>query len=865
MQEIELPDGSIVEFPDGMSDADIANAIAQNFPQSASRTWGDYFSDVGRNAAIGTRRAIEAVDPSGPWAEYVNVALPYARKAANWIDGGERDTETQENFRSISTGLMDAAGVPKPENPSERLGGNISANVASTLATMGIGTAMQAGRGALQTAPTVLRGLGEVLAAAPKTQIASAMGSGAALTAAQERGAGPAGQLAASLAGGALPNAAAAGAVGVGRALAGGRTALDAFTGPGRNRIAGQVLNRNAANREAALTALENPEMHVPGSFPTTAQSAGDRGLAVLEKGLASSGPEGSAIQTRYLEQEAARQRAMQQELHARAPYAGALSVDEAGMRVRNAYDNNYGAAKQRTRNSYNSVDPDGSARFSLKPLVDDFQAFIGHGRYQEVPGPVQSLMGKMRTDINNGEAVRYKDLQDMRTLLTDMEQTAALTGDAPTKRMADGLKSRLDYYLEEGAQSPELYGLRSTPAEGTPLYKEATRIARESIENDPYYDDLAYLMKEGVNLDSAQQIIGAEGVRNLNSSAPGLIRKTGKLQADVIASDLNGAAAYGYGDAYTPSSGQALLDTLVDRLGPGRGRMRADIARRRDEVLTGMVEPHTGFAPNQVEAFQAAKQARREQGKRFEAGANQAMSRRGNSIEGQKVPTSLVAQNYFRAGQLGADGMRAFNLAAGNNADARLAMQDYAVSRALGHASRSDGTINLEKLTQWTKNHNPALRQLQMGDLSSLPDVRLDLNRARNAESLAAVRGSPTAQNLATQGIIDSIIGDHRITADTGAMGSVWRSLLTGIPRFASEKTGNFFFGPANDAVKDILIGASLDPSLARTLMSNSGYRPKLPISDVYGGLAKGYGASTVPTSANVLRGLLSPEYWQE
>ena len=143
-----------------------------------------------------------------------------------------------------------------------------------------------------------------------------------------------------------------------GRAAGGLRTTFDAFTPAGRERIAGQTLNRVAGDPSSARAALaRGAEEFVPGSLPTTAQATGDTGLAMLEKGLASSGPQGSAIGERLLAQEEARQAAARSALASRAPYGGTLETGDVGARIRNAYDTNYKAARNRTGEAYRSIE----------------------------------------------------------------------------------------------------------------------------------------------------------------------------------------------------------------------------------------------------------------------------------------------------------------------------------------------------------------------------------------------------------------------------------------------------------------------------------------------------------------------------
>lgn len=814
-----------------------ANAAAEQLHLDQEKQYvpagreGTTLSDIGRGLGLGTRNVLEGV---GSLGEIVTGPI----NAVNSLFGGDPNYLEGNAGRALSN----LVGLPKPETESERLYADIQKGAAGALGGYGVGSALQASRAAAPIA--------QALKTAPFMQGASGAGAGYAAGQARESGVSPGMQVAAGLAGGfAAPAGASVGALGW-RGLGGTRTALDAFTPGGRNRIAGQTLNRLATNKDAAKAAMAADAGEiVPGSMPTLAQASGDTGLAILEKGLESSGPQSGGLQQRYIDQRASQQAALRESLESTAPFGGNLETGDVGTRVRTAFDANYASAKGRTRAAYEAIDPEGTASFNIEPLADRFQSVIGGGRYQRVPGEVGTFMRQIADDLKEGRNVSYRDLQDIRTALTDMSESAARSGDAATARIAGGMKRELDGYLEISSQNIDLQGSAPYAQPGSKAYREANSFARDAIGNDPYYEDLSYLAKEGISRDSALQIIGEEGVRELNKLAPGLVRKTGKVQADTIGDSLSGGIAYGYGDPTMPTDGQALLDSLIDRLGPGRGRMRADTARLRDEYLQGTAAPHTGFTPQQAELFRIAKEARTIQGKRFESGANTAMSRRGGSLEGTQVPTSEVPAHYFRAGEKGGESMRAFNLAAGNNPDARQAMADYAISQGIRKSTRKSGGIDLDALTRWANSHKPALDQLGLGKIASMPKVRADINRANDATRKAGVKGSPTAQNLATQAVIDRVVGDYRISADTGAVGSLASSVVTGIPRMLTQKTGNFLFGPANEAVNNILTGAALDPALALRLMENAAYVPRMNIADILKNNAKAYGAATLRT----------------
>ena len=87
-----------------------------------------------------------------------------------------------------------------------------------------------------------------------------------------------------------LANAAVGGAVGgaVPAAIRAGKTAkaalIDPFTDAGRTRIAGGLINRTAANPQAAAQRMAAARGQTPGFSPTAGQAADDAGIASLER-----------------------------------------------------------------------------------------------------------------------------------------------------------------------------------------------------------------------------------------------------------------------------------------------------------------------------------------------------------------------------------------------------------------------------------------------------------------------------------------------------------------------------------------------------------------------------------------------------
>jgi hypothetical protein len=213
MQRVSLPDGTILEFPDGMSDADMGSAIRRNFPQYAepsrpAEQQRSVVEDIGRGVGLGARQFIEGA------GGLVDLAASPFRWGANQINealGGAPDY-----FQPAAPGLADALGLPKPETENERTMDRVGQAVFSTLPTMGAGLALQGARGAASLAPTIAQRTGAFLTSAPVMQGASAAASGVGQAAAERAGFGPVGQVAGSLAAGASPLAVAGAAARMG-------------------------------------------------------------------------------------------------------------------------------------------------------------------------------------------------------------------------------------------------------------------------------------------------------------------------------------------------------------------------------------------------------------------------------------------------------------------------------------------------------------------------------------------------------------------------------------------------------------------------------------------------------------------------
>lgn len=817
---------------------------------------------------LGTRNVLEGLGGLAgavvnPFANTINAAL-----------GGDPNY-----FKNPGAALSDTLGLPRPQTAGERVAGAAIEGAAGALPTMGAGMAMQGAK----VAPQIAGALADM----PALQVASGLTGGAAMGAAQEGGAGVLGQAGAALAGGLLPaGAGIAGNVGM-RTLRGTAGALDRLTTGGQERLAGTALERLSADprRVRELLAQGGGEL-VEGSLPTTAQLSEDRGLALLEKALAS-GTKGGDITARYTAQKEAQGEALNRllnpvqsrieeeaagiprRLQGFAPNQAMSEERALGETIRNAFEGQYGAMKKRVGEAYEAIDPEGTARFDVRPLLGKFEESIGGGRYSVVPGEIKDILTTMQDDIANGATLSYRDLQDVRTRINDILQSAGEKGDAPTKRIAGLMKQNLDDYLEKSG-SIEYEPLLASP--GSRTYKEASRIGAEVVEQDPYFSSLDYLHEQGLNRRIFEESFGPDTVKEINSMYPNLIRKGGRLGYDDVATEI------GY------ESGDDLVYGLMERLGGQYGRKRAAQGNVRDEMLSSQAEAAmgTGFTPEQAAQFERAKRLRRQQGESFEQGANIPLTRYGKALEGGAVDSSQIPGAYFRPGGRGSESMEAlakralgaddlaedFSLAVrpfGAAPEAGQAMREYAIQKALEKATDKNGRIDPAKLGGFLKEYGPALGQMNDEGLTGVfrdvlkaaatnkaaakqlqglaktdragnwellkgknrqfPEVRgaglkasererlqaiqQDIKRVLDTDSRAAVKGSPTAQ---LQNALKEI-GLHK--AGTQGGGGLLRNIV--------NKTLSHVTGFADENIDRLLVNAALDPQEALRLLSNT------------------------------------------
>lgn len=192
--EVDLPDGSVAEFPAGTAKDVMRTAILRRLQLNANQPHGapptrSAVNETGRQLGLAARHGIEGVGQAAgivydPIASVGNAILP---------------GDPFMSAASLSTYSADKLGLPSPENPYERIAGGV------TRAVAGGGGFIGAGR-TLARAPGLTGQVGSGLAAAPRAQLMASAGGGFGAETARESGAGPTGQAFAGLAGALTPS-----------------------------------------------------------------------------------------------------------------------------------------------------------------------------------------------------------------------------------------------------------------------------------------------------------------------------------------------------------------------------------------------------------------------------------------------------------------------------------------------------------------------------------------------------------------------------------------------------------------------------------------------------------------------------------
>lgn len=350
----------------------------------------------------------------------------------------------EPTYSDRTAAALDALRLPRPETTSERRTSAISRNVAAALPTLGAGAVLQgAGR-----APA----LAEMLVGNIPSQVAGAVGSGAAGQAAAEGGYGPVGQMVAGLAGGVGGAVAMQGAQGVARGAA---AAVQPFREEGRRAIAADVLLRSSADPEGLpgriTQGMDDTSRRLPGSPVTTAQAARDPGLMVLESGMRSqttpNTPTGAspAIALRNVEAQRNTSR-----LSALSAMQDGSEPGARGAAVRGGLNASDDAMGARVDQAFNIARDRNSNRYSTQPIMDVagrvtriFDPRNGGGG---VPGELQNVMD----DVAALSSLSLDQAQNLRSRVMEIAGKASAAGDNRLASAASAVGNAIEATVDD-------------------------------------------------------------------------------------------------------------------------------------------------------------------------------------------------------------------------------------------------------------------------------------------------------------------------------------------------------------------------------------------------------------------------------
>lgn len=460
MTTVDLPNGDTIQFPDDTPNDTILKVVKQHVGASGSAAQQPA-TGLKRSAGLAARTGIEGL-------------LGGVTGLPNYLAnlGSGLLTGNYNRFRNPGVDVANALGLPNPESNEEKMAHAVGTGAIEMGTPAGmLNSAFKAGKALSNAAPALSRFLTD----APRMQMASGAGAGAASELANQDDASPGMRTAAGVAGGFLPAfaapAARLGATTLAATLGDVRDILRTFTDSGRRAIAGRVLNDAAGPYAGQVAGMDNAALGslIPGSDPTLGQVANNGGISALEKIAASRGVNSGKFADRRIQQReaqqalanevgdaaAARLETDRQALRDRMP-AG-VGASEAGPILREHYDQNYRAAREGVNRDYQAVDPEGTARFSLGPLLDKFNASLGTSPIERdlMPAQAKNFYRTVDAYAQTGTPATWRDLQAMRSELGDLGYQSAVSGDRKTGRIADMMKRNIDDYIGEASGKP--------------------------------------------------------------------------------------------------------------------------------------------------------------------------------------------------------------------------------------------------------------------------------------------------------------------------------------------------------------------------------------------------------------------------
>lgn len=167
---------------------------------------------------------------------------------------------------------------------------------------------------------------------------------------------------------------------------------------------------------------------------------------------------------------------------------------------------------------------------------------------------------------------------------------------------------------------------------------------------------------------------------------------------------------------------------SMADRAGDNR---TASAARQIADAIRGGLDDaaatRSGFTPEQVQAYQVARDLRRQMGQQFEQGN---VGRVGaTKAFGEPVLTeSEIPAQFFHSSKGAPDDAAQFIASLGGRPKATQALQEYVIGDLQKSVVDETGQVNAGRLRSWLSRHAPALREF--------PDIQTRVRNVQNAQA---------------------------------------------------------------------------------------------------------------------------------
>lgn len=454
------------------------------------------------------------------------------------------------NLQPVSASISDLenkAGLPRPQNTTERVVQDVAGGMASVSPSVRLGSVLA------NSASPIVSAIGNGLQALPGMQVTGAAGAGAGGGIARESGFGPVGQFVGSMIGGGVGAVAPSAGISIGRGIAATpeniKGSVQPFTNPGEY-VGKQFAQSLGDDAKTIAENIRSAQEFVPGSLPTTAQVGNNPTLVATEKSLANLSPE---FKIALANRDAANNAARWQILNSVAKTPEELAAAEAART--SAAAPLYDAAHENTANVGK-----GFINFARRPAVQQaMQAADQLARNEGIT---------LKWPTPDDRAISGRALDYTARALGDMIESAKRSGNSQqaralseahdylknwTAQYVPGVRDAASAYaeysvpintMEAGQQISNALGTRAMGTDGTPqiqLSPYRTALV-QALKNQKYgIEENALKSLQGIGQDLQRATI-SNSLRSPGSDTAYNISANGWLARQLYGQDFGGA-----------------------------------------------------------------------------------------------------------------------------------------------------------------------------------------------------------------------------------------------------------------------------------------------------------------------------------